>query len=235
GAAPGVLFLGGAAAPRGAAPGRATTSWPLLLTWVALLSVAALAGRATAGTTLATTLVALSLLVAVGQSLVFLPNRAERRDLRPAAERFAAEVPPDETVWVFGPADCAGHIGSLFFYMGRDVVTLPSPQAPPAGSYGLLMDWQGELLPSEIAVETVALTDTGRHRLVLVRVLENSLPQPAAAPGLPVGDLCLCRFFWPTPPPAPRPPWRLAAGLANAPPAPDPARGLSCDDPALSR
>lgn len=211
----------------GTAVSRGAASWIVLGACLLLLTAVGFRGEARAGSTLLGTLVALSLVIAVAQSLVFAPGRAAKRDLSGVAARFSARLPAGEPVWVFGPADCAGYFGPLLHYLRRDVTTLPDPGAAEPGTWGVLIDWQPELIPAGVSIDVMDTAAGGGYDFHLVRVRENPLAASARDASVPrVGDLCFNRYTGTTVPER-RPPWTLPAGLEGAPQVPDPAANLS--------
>ncbi len=129
------LLLVLAAAGMAAAVWLMVPLWPGVILACGLLGTFAIPVPRRPGRSVATLLVATSLVLAVAQAFVLIPRRASSREQSANAEVLRSYLPPGETVWVRTPADAAGKHSSLYYYLDHPVRTFSDHRAPPEGAY----------------------------------------------------------------------------------------------------
>ena len=149
-----------------------------------MMVLAAAAGLVPTGSDASRTLraaVAVSLILAVGQGLVFLPRRAAVRDQSAVARELVPFVPSSSVVWVPGPADRAGKNASLLFYLRRAVRAFDPEAPPPQGSLVLVAKEELERLAIHGVEVDVLVEREAQRSTFVVGVVAGPRPRAAAA------------------------------------------------------
>ncbi len=153
----------------------------------ALLGSAAFARRTARGTTVATLVVALSLLVGVAEAWVLMPRRASTRDQSVNAAELKRYLPEGEVVWTQGPSDAAGKHSSLYHYLDHPIRTFDHEHPPPPGAF-VIAPSPSPISPIDCApYEGAAVIEFKEPRLAIVQHHEGEFS--LLRPGLGTGDV----------------------------------------------